>query len=122
MSLWKKVLPIFLSAVTLGLVIWQVTPPESLKNASARQLATFFIPIFTFLTFLLNLYFRFFLKSAVTSLCFILFLILQGSDRLNVFTIIFVLTLLGLTIKYLKKPNNSSYQTKIPRLSRLQRQ
>lgn len=116
MSAVKKILPPFLFAFILGLVIWQVKPPESITQANLSQLTLFFVPLILFLTFLTNLYTKYILKSFIFSLGITLILILKALDLFIFFSIpaAFVITLF--VARSLKKPARKSFssQPKIP--------
>lgn len=51
----KKLVPIFFFGIIFIVVINQVTPPTNLSSASILQLGLFFIPLFLFFFFSLNL-------------------------------------------------------------------
>ena len=51
----KKLLPILFFGIIFVIVINQVTPPKDLSSASIWQLGLFFIPLFLFFFFSLNL-------------------------------------------------------------------
>lgn len=122
MTLFKQIVPVLILGGILGLVIWQVQPPRSLATASIFQLLVFFLPFFLFLAFLINLYFQFILRSLLISLGITLLLILKSLNSLNIITVIIIVLAIILIFKSFKKPQKGFYQTKIPKLSRLQKQ
>lgn len=122
MSWFKKILPVIFFGTIVVLVAWLTPPPKSFTQASLFQLVEFFLPLLLFLTFLLNLYFKFFLKSLIFSVGSVILLILQGLAALNIISALLTTIAIFLITKSLKKPVSSSYQSKIPKLSRLSRQ
>lgn len=104
MPILKKLIPIFFFA---GIFIWvflQTEPPKSLTSASVLQILLFFIPLFLLLTFSINIYFNFFIRSIFVSLGLTLLLIFKSLEMLNFVSVI--LTILGtvfLTVSF-KKP------------------
>lgn len=121
MKFLKKLLPALIFGLILGLVIHLIEPPKSLSQASLLQLGLFFIPLILLLTFLLNLYFRLWLKSLVAGMGIAILFLLQGGDNLNLLTggLVFAITIL--VLKFIKKKNHF-YQPKISKLSRLYKQ
>lgn len=61
--LMKKLVPILFFGAIFIIVINQVTPPKDLASASILQLGLFFIPLFLFFFFLINLIFKMFFKK-----------------------------------------------------------
>lgn len=120
MLLVKKLLPVLLFGIILGLVILNITPPDSLTSASPWQIIIFFLPLFLFLTFLINILFGFLLRSLIISLGILLLLVLKSLDSLNLVSVLITLIAVGLLIKSLR--NSSSSQSKIPNLSHLSKQ
>lgn len=123
----KKLFPVFLFGLIFTLVIWQVQPPKHLISINFFQIILFFVPLFLFLLFLINLFVQFLVWSMVISLGLIFLLILKALGSLNPVTLILILTAAGLFLKSFKKPKkfglkNLSYSAKIPRLTKLKRQ
>lgn len=122
MSFLKKLIPVFIFTAIFGLVISQIQPPQSLPSSSPTQLLLFFLPLLLFLTFLLNLYYKFTLKSLLISLSIVALFFLKGFDLFNIFSVTAILAFIVLTLKFLKRPKKFDYQPKIPKLSQLSKQ
>lgn len=119
--LWfKRLAPVLLLAAILGLVIYFVEPPKSLTNQPTK-IISFLILLGLFLTSLFNLIFRFILRSLVLSLGVISFLILKLTGNFNLLSGLVLIVATFILAKLLKKPK-PTYQTKIPKLSKLQKQ
>lgn len=123
----KKLFPVFLSGLILVLVIWQIQPPKHLISINFSQTILFFVPLFLFLFFLINLILNFLLWNAVISLGLILLLTLKALGFLNPITFVLTLTAIGFFLKSYKRPKrfglrNLFYSAKIPKLSRLKKQ
>lgn len=103
------------------MVIWTIQPPSSLFTASPLQLGLFYLPLISFFYFLFNLYFSYLPRSLTAALGATIMLTLQSLNYLNFFTFFLVLALFLLTLKFLKKPQNT-YAAKIPKLSQLKKQ
>lgn len=122
MSGFKRLLPVLLLGLILGLVIWQTPPPASLTSASVLQLTLFLTPLFLLLTFLVDHFLRFFLRSLVVSLGLVILLVLKALDSLNIASLIMTVLAVVLIIKSLKKPKKLNYSAKIPKLTSLKKQ
>jgi hypothetical protein len=67
-------------------VIILVPPPKTLVQGTIIQYALFFLPLYFLFTTLFNLYYRFWLKSAVLSVGLTLLILLYGLEDLNIIT------------------------------------
>lgn len=121
-----KALPIIVSAVILGLVLFYIEPPQSFNESSIFKFVLFFIPFFTLITFSTNLYFRFLPKSILIALTVVVILICKLLNFLNSITILIILSITLLLIIFIKKSknrqsdiNNLFYKGKIPKLSNI---
>ena len=103
MVIFKKNLPLVFLGIILILVVWQVEPPKSLTSASLIQIIVFFLPFWLFLTFLINLFLKFLLRSLIISLGLTILLSLEA---LNFITIPIVILATVLTTLAFKKPKN----------------
>lgn len=121
MSWAKKIFPVLLSLLILGIVVWQAEPPKSLQAASPFQVGIFFLPFLLLLTFLIKLFFKNLLESLSIGIGGTILLLLQGTNNLNFLSLVIIILITTFLVKILKKPSQS-YQSKIPRLSRLSRQ
>lgn len=128
MTVFKKFLPVISSGIIFGFVIWQMEPPQSLTSASILQVLLLFAPLFTFLVFGLNLYFRFYPRSLIISLGIIILLVLKTLDTFNIISVAITIAAVTLISKSFKKVINwktgsrSNTLIKIPRLSHLEKQ
>ncbi|OGE20123.1 hypothetical protein A3A14_01280 [Candidatus Daviesbacteria bacterium RIFCSPLOWO2_01_FULL_43_38] len=121
MSALKRFLLPLIFLASLGAVIWQAEPPGNLSAATITQILLFFIPLFLFLTSLINLYTKFLLKSIILGLGLTLLLVLKALDFFIFFSIPAVLIITFLIAKSLKKPARKSFsqKSKIPPKPRL---
>lgn len=111
----KKTLPVFISGIIFGVIVYFTTPPQTLTSATFMQLLLFFIPLFLFLMFLLNIIFQFFIRSFIISLGIILLLIFQSLGMLNILTgLLIMIASLFITISFKKSSNTQ--QSKIQSL------
>lgn len=118
----KKLIPLFFFGAIFGFVVWQIKPPQSLPSISLTQLILFFIPLLLFLTFCLNLFFKFLLRSFAVALGLILFLVLKSLNILNLATVSVIFLVIVILVRIFKKPGKTFYQVKIPKLSKLSKQ
>ncbi len=106
--------PLFFGGVFI-VVVLNVSPPSSLTTASISQLLLFFIPLFFLLTFTINIYFSFFIRSIIISLGITLLLIFKSLAILNlVSTVLTISAVIFLVISF-KKPAKTP-PSKIERL------
>lgn len=115
MPILKKLIPIFFFA---GIFIWvflQTEPPKSLTSASVLQILLFFIPLFLLLTFIINIYFNFFIRSIFVSLGITLLLIFKSLEMLNFVSVVLTSAGVILLVVSFKKPGKSQ-QSKIQSL------
>lgn len=124
---FKVFFPLIIYGVILVLVVLKIEPPKNFASISFPQAILFFLPLFLFLFFFINLLVHFFLWSVVLSLEIIILLILQALGFLNPLTLILNLAAVILLLKSLKRPKrfhlkNLSYSAKIPKLTKLKRQ
>lgn len=115
-----KLAPSLIFWIIWILVIFQVPYPKSLKEANLIQLLSFFTPLFLALTFTLDLFLRFILRSILISFAIIILLSLNGLGLLNLVTSGLVLITLAITLIYFKKKRLTS-SLKIPKLKALRR-
>lgn len=119
-----RFLPLTLALVFLLLFIYVVLfidYPESLTTASRFQLTSFFLPLFLFLFFSINYFFKNNSFSLLISFGVILLLILQALDTLNIVSALLVIASIGLFLNYLKTIKKDRSLTSgffIPKLNR----
>lgn len=104
-------------------VVLQVPYPETITQANANQLLSFFIPLFLSITLMLNLILKNIFISTSISLGIIFLLFLKALESLNLVTAILILIPVGLIISYfkkIKKKNLTSWR-KIPKLTHLRK-
>lgn len=121
----KKFIPIIISLVSLvlfGIVVYFTRPPKSWEDASILQIVSIFIP---FLSFFISLTFAI-LRSVPRALTIgvgiTLFIALQASSQLNIFSAIIVLVLAVGGLFIYEKFHQRYYLTediKIPKLTKL---
>lgn len=104
MPIFKKLIPIIFFAGVFALVLWQTQPPKSLTSATISQILLFFISLFLFLIFLLNIYFQFLIRSFVISLGVVLLLIFKSLDMLNFVSVILIIAATAFLVVSFKKP------------------
>ncbi|MDD2822637.1 MAG: hypothetical protein PHQ59_01015 [Candidatus Daviesbacteria bacterium] len=83
MQYLKKILPILIFGGVFVIIVYFTKPPQSLTSANFIQLLLFFIPLFLFLIFLLNIFFKFYIRSFILSLGIILMIIFKSLGMLN---------------------------------------
>lgn len=102
-------------------VIFFIDYPKSLTQASLFQVFPFFISLFLALTFTINIFLKFAVRSALISATIIIFLILQALQTLNLLTFLLTILAFGLLLSYFKKKKGLTSTSKIPKLTSLQR-
>lgn len=125
MSFLKRLIPTLVFGSIFTIVVYSVTPPQSWKEASIFQILSFFIPLLFFLTFLINLFFKYFPYSFIIACGFMILITLLSIGFLNPLSSILILLVIVLFIKLypkLRYPRLSlTNKYKIPRLSRFER-
>lgn len=104
MPIFKKILPILIFGITLAIVFWKIEPPKSFTQASPFQITVFFIPLLFFIICLVNLYFKFLLKSSVVGIGLLSIILLQAFGILNWIVLIAILFFIFVLVKVIKKP------------------
>jgi hypothetical protein len=110
----KKFLPILIFGLLFVNVIYFAKPPQTLTSGTFIQLLLFFIPLFLFLIFLLNIIFRFFIRSFIFSLGIILILIFKSLEMLNILTgalIIIASNFIAISFKKTRTAQTSKIQS-----------
>lgn len=116
-----KILPaLFFWGIFISVVL-MIPYPETLTQASLFQSLIFFIPFFLALTFTINIFLNFLIRSILISATLIVLLILQALQTLNLLTFILTSMAFGLLISYFKKRKRLTSSSKIPKLISLQR-
>lgn len=124
-----RILPAVLSWAVFVYVIFTVTYPDSLSQASPYQLGAFFIPLFFAVALTLNIYFKYIILSLVISFGLIIALILKALGAFNIVTVGVDIIAVGLLLSYFKKGQKKfsgfksglTYKANIPKLTRMKR-
>lgn len=119
-----KVIPVLVCWGIFVYALLQIPYPNSLTQATAWQLLSFFIPLFLALTFTLNLFLKFYLSSSSISLGIIFLLFLKALDTLSFVSAGLTIIAVGLLLSYFRKAkrkNKLTISSKIPKLTSLQR-
>lgn len=118
-----KIIPALIFWGVFILAVFNTPYPESLAQANSIQIGSFFAPLFLALIFTVNIFLKNFLLSFFITLCLSLLLILKALDSLNFVTGILIIIAGVLLFSYFRKvkKNNLTKQTKIPKLTHLQR-
>jgi len=122
MALVWKFLPILISLIILGLIIWQIEPPKTITEITALQIFLLVIPLLTLMIFTANLCFNFYLRSLVISIGLILLIILKTLDKFNIITVGITLIATYLLAKSCKRRVDTILPTKTFKISKLQKQ
>ncbi len=130
----SKILPIISALIFWGIFIYvllSVPYPETITQANATQLLSFFVSLFLSIVFSLNLFFKNIFMSVFLSLGVILLLFLKALDSLNLVTVCLIAVPVVLLASYFRK-NKQSFSLskkksltkglKIPKLTSLRRQ
>ncbi len=102
----------FISWCLFSLAIWQIPYPDSLAQADYLQVLGFFVPLFLGLTFTLNIFLRFMLRSILISFTIIVLITLQALQSLNIITFGLTIVAFGLLISYFKKTKSETRRFK----------
>lgn len=118
-----KVIPALIFWGAFAYIVLQIPYPESLTQANSLQIFPFFASLYLALTFTLNIFLNSILFSSSICLGLIFLLILKALDSLNIVTGILIVIATYLLASYFRKAKkrNLTKQTKIPRLTQLQR-
>lgn len=119
-----KIIPSLFFWGVFGYVLLQVPYPETITQANAIQLLSFFISLFLAMTLTLNLVLKNIFISTSLSLGLIIMLFLKALDSLNLVTGVLILISVGLLISYFRKikRKNLTKLPKIPKLTHLRRE
>jgi hypothetical protein len=98
----KKLLPIFILIFCFLGIIFYTEPPKSWGEASSLQWIVFYCPILLLITYLAQFYFRFWIRSLIIGLCFVLTLSLYGLELLGIGSFLGILVGGGVLIKLIK--------------------
>lgn len=98
-----KIFPPLLFLAIFAYVIFNVSYPNSLSEATFFQLTAFFVPLLFTLVFTINLFLNFFLHSIPISLGLIILLVLKGLGTLNIVTAILTILAIWLIVGNFKK-------------------
>lgn len=118
---WKS-LPILISLIILGLIIWQIEPPKAITEITALQILLLITPLLTLMIFTANLCFNFWLRSLVVSIGLMLLIILKTLDKFNIITLSITLVATYLLAKSCKKKVDSRFPTRSLKPPKLQKQ
>ena len=122
MTIFLRAFLALISLVIFIYVILQVPYPDSLTSANAFQIFSFFTSLFLVLSFTLNIFFQFILRSIIISFGLILLLVLKGLNSLNLVSFGLTIIAFGLLLSYLKKPKSRlTSRPKNPTLRNLSR-
>ncbi len=114
-------LPVLLLLILI-LVITQITPPRFWREANIFHWLLFYLPVYLLISSLLNLYFKFWLKSGLLGLVISLLIVLLGLGQLGPVTGILIIGSIFFLLKYLKKPSPLERAIRSPRALKLKRQ
>lgn len=105
-------------------VVLQIPYPETITQANAIQLFSFFIPLFLAISLTLNIFLKNIFISGSISLGIIFLSFLKALNSLNFVTAILVILSAGLLISYFRKikRRNLTKWPKIPRLTNMRKQ
>lgn len=117
MSLFKLIIAVIFWGI-FAFVVLQVPYPESLTQANATQLVSFFIPLSLALSLTINLFLKNIFISSSISLGLIFLLVLKALNSLNLVTGILTVVAIYLLISYFRKVKRSSL-TKLPKIPKL---
>lgn len=119
MPKYKKLLPIILALVGWGYVVFNISPPSSLSEATPYQLAAFFIP-FTLIIFFGS---KFILHSNIKSLTVCIYiliaLVLQGLDWAPIWITLPIGPAIFLIKNIISQRGRSKKEQDIPKLSKI---
>lgn len=118
----KKITLILIFGIIFAWIIFQIEPPQSLTTASTIQLVLFFLPLLLFLTFLINLFFQFWVRSLIIGLGITVMIALKGLDSLNLISLLLIFLAVFFLSRAFKKNNKKAYQAKILKISKLEKQ
>ncbi len=90
------------------MAVFQIPYPDSLAQANYFQVIGFFIPLLLALTFSLNIFLQFLIRSILISFTLIVLLILQALQSLNIITFALTAVAFGLLVSYFKKQKNGT--------------
>ena len=132
MTIFLRAFPALVSLAIFIYVILQVPYPDSLTSANAFQIFSFFTSLFLVLSFTINIFLQFTLRSIIISFSLILLLVLQALHSLNIVSFALNLIAFGLLLSYIKKPKRSkrlapiqsglTSRPNVPKLKNLRRQ
>lgn len=115
----------FLPKIILPLIFWgifiyiifNISYPNSLTEATFFQLLSFFLSLFLAIISTINIFLTLII-STIISLGLILLLILKGFGLLNIVTAILTLVAVGLLLSYFRNINSKgiSFKSQIPKL------
>ncbi|MDO8618513.1 MAG: hypothetical protein Q7R49_01050 [Candidatus Daviesbacteria bacterium] len=119
----NKIFPVIISWGIFLLVIFTVSYPDSLTQASFFQLLIFFGSFFISITLTLNLFLKNFVTSLTITFGIIFLLLLKGLNALNIVTAaITVIAIILITGSFRKNTgSNLTSHSNIPKLKNLLR-